>query len=995
MRYFFTILTLFYIYNGFSQDAGRGALAKKIEKKHNAEKRALIIGISKYSEEKLELNYADNDAILFKDYLSKVEQIPDENISILINEDAVSINIFRAFKNLLKTTQADDIIYIYFAGHGDVVDDFGEKEGFLLAADVNANQEYYAGGVIPLGLLNNKIINSLTQKGAKVILILDACKSGFLFEQGSQKNLGTIQAMFENSTKFLSCGPTELSYESGDLKHGYFTYYLVKGLIGNADSNADKNIQFREIDDYLYDNVYTEVSKKFKQSQTPIVRAPNARATLKTIDTKSSMISFENIKSAISNSAQLVARNSIPVSEDKAVNSLIKKFNTAIENSNYYGKSTSALELYKSVLKNIDLPEGFSDKMKYKLIEKLYVSAQKLINKYIDGSHDLPYGREFTKQAKYLEICINLMDEDDFLKPKLEAGKLLLESYAIIRNKNYSEYRIAKRKLKAALKIEPRGAYIHNALGLIYNSQEVYDSAHYHFNQAKSLISSWRNPVLNLSENLMDQYKYDDAKNYLDTSLGTNGTNAETYIKLGAINENLGKYRLAELNYNKALEIHPDNIIAIQKISNLQHLKGNQVAAIAWNKKAFQKDSSRAISNYGLFKYIKDYAIDDAVAEKLLLNAIDKNPDYAQNYIEYADFLRITKTKRNRLLLADSLYNIAININPKNPRAYAGRGFLQFDLRQRQKSKLYFDEGIVNNPNNPESYFYYANFFDKVKNIKQAEIYYLKALATDKNYLPAYSKLTELYNNSKQHIKSITLLQKQISQNGEAPEYWNLLGETFFSKSEYSKAIDAFQKALEIDPTYVKGLSDLGFSELQTNNFESAKEHYLLATTYNPYKNKKSKIAEYLLSQAKTKEKFGTPADAKALYKLASEIDNSVTVGLEYTNFLYLNGEAQKCLDKVLELLKNCNTKDSKIQTLELIIKAAVDTNNTEISKTYFKQLSTNFETDHLISAIYYSYNNDIKQYNFHISKVNPLLLRSTKLKSSYSANTIKNHILK
>ena len=86
--------------------------------------------------------------------------------------------------------------------------------------------------------------------------------------------------LFENSTKILSCGPNELSFESADLGHGYFTYYLVKGLVGNADSNTDNSLQYRELDDYLYDNVYTTVSKKHKQNQTPVLRTQNDRLEL-------------------------------------------------------------------------------------------------------------------------------------------------------------------------------------------------------------------------------------------------------------------------------------------------------------------------------------------------------------------------------------------------------------------------------------------------------------------------------------------------------------------------------------------------------------------------------------------------------------------------------------------------------------------------------------------------------------------------------------------
>ena len=87
---------------GTAQDGERGSKASSVENTAEGEKRAIIIGVSNYKEEALKLNYADNDALLFKNYLSLAEKLPQENISLLINEDAVALNVVQKFKKLLS-----------------------------------------------------------------------------------------------------------------------------------------------------------------------------------------------------------------------------------------------------------------------------------------------------------------------------------------------------------------------------------------------------------------------------------------------------------------------------------------------------------------------------------------------------------------------------------------------------------------------------------------------------------------------------------------------------------------------------------------------------------------------------------------------------------------------------------------------------------------------------------------------------------------------------
>lgn len=994
MRQVLVYTFLFLASTVFSQDKARGSKPQATSTANEGTKRALLIGVSDYKEEALKLNYADNDAALFKNYLSEVEGLKDDNIKLLINEDAVALNIVQELKNLFNASQKNDVLYLYFAGHGDVVDDFGQKEGFLLASDANAHQEYYSGGVLTLNLLNT-VINNLSTKGVKVYLILDACRSGFVFEDGTQKNMGTIQAMFENSSKFLSCGSNELSYESSDLKHGYFTYYLVKGLAGNADSNADQSIIFREIDDYLYDNVNTTVSKKHNKTQTPVVRTKNDRAVLKNVKPNDNLIAFETLSKSIENTKKLAARG---ISEtdlkDKTAGATIIKFKDAIERKSYYGKSSSAYEIYKAWINDASIPDAVTNKMKSTLLKLLSSEAQALINLYIDGTKTLPYSREFSRQSKHLEICLELMGEDGFLKDRIKASQLLLEAYAIVRTNNYSKFPRAKRQLQQAIKLEPRAAYIHNALGEVYNELKVYDSAFYHYNKAKSLIASWEKPVTSISDNFMDQYQFEDAKNTLNQALGEKGVNAN--LKLGEINEKQGKLAVAESFYKKVLETNPNNSVALQSLSRIQKLKGNTRASLEWYNKAVKTDSINSVFGYGLLNYIKDNQIPEDKAELLLLNAIDYEPENSVVYSEYADFLRLKKSKLSQLRLADSLYRKAIGLDPYNAKAYAGRGWLLSTMRKPLDAKTSFEAAIKANSNSPEPYYYYANYAkDQLNDTGKSQALYLKALDKNPYFIPAYEALISLYNSENEQDKSIALLNKAIARNNDIPDFYHLLGQTYFETKDFDNAIKAFEKAVSIDETFVKGNKSLGFSQIETNQTEKAASNLISASQSSADSNTTNEIIAYLHTKARDKSKFGTPEDVTKLYKLAYNIENNGNTALVYANHLYLINNPEEALKVALPNISKTNSKSLNADLLRVLTKASIDLNNSENADYYYNYLTKiDKTTDYLLASVYLKFKGNFSEGEAMRRKVDQTLFRSNKLKELYSTNTITKYIL-
>ncbi|NNK82422.1 MAG: hypothetical protein HKO92_04815, partial [Flavobacteriaceae bacterium] len=385
-RVVYILVFIFLPFFVFSQDDGaRGSISKKIDKsKVIGEKRALVVGVSEYQSEDLNLKYADDDAFLFKQYLTKVDSVPEKNIAYLVNKEATSFNILSALNNLIETSNEGDIVYLFFAGHGDVVDkdNVEQKIGFLLAHDTNKDREFYGTqGVVPFKDVN-KTVNEIANKKAKIILILDACKSGYLHLYGSQKNLEAANNTFENATKFLSCQPDQLSYESNnadELTQGYFTYYLVLGIMGAADNMIqDFNLQYFELEMFLKNNLASATNNE----QTPIIKSKGSTELFRKVNSKDKSDALRQVQNQQKLSLLLTNRNSESNTDIiyQADIKIVNQFNEAIEKQNYYGNSTSALALLRSAEKEKLVPTDVIKRMKNSIVNALSTDAQLLIN---------------------------------------------------------------------------------------------------------------------------------------------------------------------------------------------------------------------------------------------------------------------------------------------------------------------------------------------------------------------------------------------------------------------------------------------------------------------------------------------------------------------------------------------------------------------------------------------------------------------------------------
>ena len=113
-------------------------------------------------------------------------------------------------------------------------------------------------------------------RAERIIFIADSCYSGgaggrTILAPGRRANLSDafldrIVQSGKGRIILSSSNANEVSQESDELRHGYFTYYLLKGLKGEADLDRDRLIDIDEI--YRYLNKW--VPEQTKGAQHPV-----------------------------------------------------------------------------------------------------------------------------------------------------------------------------------------------------------------------------------------------------------------------------------------------------------------------------------------------------------------------------------------------------------------------------------------------------------------------------------------------------------------------------------------------------------------------------------------------------------------------------------------------------------------------------------------------------------------------------------------------------
>ncbi len=230
---------------------------------------ALVVGVSKYKnlDPKSYLLYAETDAeSIYRVLISKEGgAFPPENVHKLIGPEATKANFDRELEQWLPSVaKENDRVVVYFAGHGFAPD---RGRGYLALWDIDP-QNYKETGY-PMSRLGSQLqaVSAMDK-----VLLVDACHSSKITRGESEVVNGEIGQISRSFLTFTAARENESSFEDSSLAGGagLFTYFLVRGLRGEADQNpCDGIVTADELVQYVRENV-RQYAQKHGRSQNPV-----------------------------------------------------------------------------------------------------------------------------------------------------------------------------------------------------------------------------------------------------------------------------------------------------------------------------------------------------------------------------------------------------------------------------------------------------------------------------------------------------------------------------------------------------------------------------------------------------------------------------------------------------------------------------------------------------------------------------------------------------
>jgi len=208
----------------------------------------LLIGVNHYQDEALpSLRYAALDCQGLSEALSGATQaFPQKEFLIhhdLVPETPTLATIQASLQRIVREAKPKDTVLTYFSGHGIV--DPASHQTVLCVTDTQKQN------ALQTGLNLQAMLQTLGECDAhSQIMWLDACHSGNITLSGAKGQSADsallnptpqlLELLRQRAAKsrgfyaLLSCDQGQQSWEFPDLGHGVFSYYLMRGLRGEA-----------------------------------------------------------------------------------------------------------------------------------------------------------------------------------------------------------------------------------------------------------------------------------------------------------------------------------------------------------------------------------------------------------------------------------------------------------------------------------------------------------------------------------------------------------------------------------------------------------------------------------------------------------------------------------------------------------------------------------------------------------------------------------------
>ena len=233
------------------------------------DKWALVVGISNFKDDSINLKYAAKDATDFRNYLVNEAHFKPDHVKLLTDQAATREGITSNLGDrwLGRLANPDDLVVIYVSSHGSATEQDTGITNYIVPYDGNIKNIILNG--IALRGLTDGLSNTI--RSGRIVLVMDVCHGGGIVEGSKDLRRGSLvdtRQVQPGSGQIVltSSQADQVSWESRNYPNSVFTRRLLEGL------RKDKsNAKLTEAFQYTRDKVEEEVLRDRAEVQTPLL----------------------------------------------------------------------------------------------------------------------------------------------------------------------------------------------------------------------------------------------------------------------------------------------------------------------------------------------------------------------------------------------------------------------------------------------------------------------------------------------------------------------------------------------------------------------------------------------------------------------------------------------------------------------------------------------------------------------------------------------------
>ena len=234
---------------------------------HQPQTYLVSIGVGAYRDPKLApRHYAVTDAETVAAYFQSLGGVPSSNIRLLQNQKALRVDLHETlFGWLPERVSQNAVVILYFSGQAMVT-----PTGDILLALYDGSAADSAR-LYPLNDLGSAFARL---KAKQIIFLFDGMVSRLRDDAKGKSVVPRWEFGGDNTFGLIGGEDLTKGLEDDQHRHGLFTYYLLKGLRGEADTNRNGIVTFGELTGYVRQKVAWAAKFQFNQEQRPLLLPP-------------------------------------------------------------------------------------------------------------------------------------------------------------------------------------------------------------------------------------------------------------------------------------------------------------------------------------------------------------------------------------------------------------------------------------------------------------------------------------------------------------------------------------------------------------------------------------------------------------------------------------------------------------------------------------------------------------------------------------------------